>query len=522
LSLIADRFGPRVLEALVESSLDGVVIVVDRWTVAHANPAACQILGRAPGDVVGRSFLEFVAPRERDAQRARSNANSPGVFETVLVRPGGEERLVQYSTELLPAAGPDASFAVVRDVTDLRRLERERLELSVQNALLHERAERRHLELATLLGASRDAAQGLELRPLLELILDRLGAVVPYAAAAVFTLDSAAALDLIAYRGPLAWASLTRRWDLGSAAHSREVVEGRRPVVIPDVTADTPLARAFRGVAEAQLGRVPDYIGAWMGVPLVVRDRVIGVLAFDHGEAGFYTPERVRLAEAFAQQAAVAIDIARLLEASRDRAALEERQRLARELHDSVSQALYGIALGARASLRALERDPAGARAPIEYVLSLAEAGLAEMRALIFELRPESLEQEGLVAALAKQAAAARSRFELGVDVSFGEEPDLPLATKEALYRIAQEALHNTVKHARASRVSIRLETGEGTVVLEVSDDGVGFDAGRDYPGHLGQRSMRERAELAGAALAVESAPGRGTRVRVTLGAPRP
>src|SRR6266699_3428798 len=129
-----------------------------------------------------------------------------------------------------------------------------------------------------------------------------------------------------------------------------------------------------------------------------------------------------------------------LYEQAQELAALQERQRLARELHDSVSQALYGISLGAHTAGEALESDPEQAMASIEYV-----------RALIFELRPESLEIEGLVAALTRQVAVLRTRYKLAVDATLDIEPDLPMEMKHALYRIAQEALHNIVKHARAS-----------------------------------------------------------------------
>ena len=153
----------------------------------------------------------------------------------------------------------------------------------------------------------------------------------------------------------------------------------------------------------------------------------------------------------------------------------------------------------------------------MEYVRSLAEAGLAEMRALIFELRPESLESEGLVAALEKQAAALRVRHEIKVHTALCEEPDGPLWVKDALYRIAQEALHNTVKHARAESVGLLLKQETGGIVLEVRDDGIGFDPSGSFPGHLGLKSMRERAERLGGRLEVESEPGRGTRTLVQI-----
>jgi PAS domain S-box-containing protein len=194
-----------------------------------------------------------------------------------------------------------------------------------------------------------------------------------------------------------------------------------------------------------------------------------------------------------------------------------ERQRLARELHDVVVQALYGIVLGARAARGLLDRAPGQAAEPLEYVLSLAEAGLAETRALIFDLRPESLETEGLVAAITKQAAPLSARHGLEVHTDLCDEPALPLDIKEALYRIAQEALHNTVKHAQARRVDLRLTDRAGTIVLEVCDDGKGFHPAGSFPGHLGLRSMSERATQLGGTLQIESAPGRGTCVRAEI-----
>lgn len=207
-----------------------------------------------------------------------------------------------------------------------------------------------------------------------------------------------------------------------------------------------------------------------------------------------------------------------LYEQAQELAALQERQRLARELHDSVSQALYGISLGAHTASEALESgESEQAGASIAYMLTLAEAGLAEMHALIFELRPESLETEGLVAALSKQVAVLRARYKLTVEADLGEEPDLSLESKQALYRIAQEALHNIVKHARASMIILRLTKQECEIILNVRDNGRGFDPAGPFPGHLGVRSMQERVTKVGGTLAIESASGQGTYIHVRV-----
>lgn len=292
------------------------------------------------------------------------------------------------------------------------------------------------------------------------------------------------------------------------------MISRREPVIIDDVWDETPLAQTEREM----LGDLPaarhDQLSSWMAAPLTLKDRVIGMVAFTAREPGYFTPRHATLALAIANQAAIAIENARLYEQAQELAAVEERQRLARELHDSVSQALYGIALGAHTARTLLDRDPGQVAEPLDYVLSLAEAGLAEMRALIFELRPESLEIEGLVSALTKQGAALHARHDITVQTDLSAEPALPLKVKQELYRIAQEALHNTVKHAHASQVDLRLCQTSEAVILEVCDDGRGFDPTASFPGHLGLHSMQERVKGLGGMLQIESAPGQGTCVR--------
>jgi CheY-like chemotaxis protein len=214
----------------------------------------------------------------------------------------------------------------------------------------------------------------------------------------------------------------------------------------------------------------------------------------------------------------VYIAVARDMSARRQYEAVrQERERLARELHDSVSQVLYGIGLGTVVVGEAIGADDERAREGIDYMRSLVDVGMAEMRALLFELRSEALAEEGLVVALEKRAAALRGRYRLEILTALGEEPAASLHVKEALYRVGQEALANALRHSRAERIRMHLETVGDTLVLEVSDDGIGFDPAADYPGHLGLRSMRERIERLGGRLVIESTPGTGTRVRTEV-----
>jgi signal transduction histidine kinase len=301
-------------------------------------------------------------------------------------------------------------------------------------------------------------------------------------------------------------------WQQGALLFTTEVYRTLQPVVLENArqfVVDRP---------EYALMHEMERQAAWNHLacmPLLTRGKPVGTIYAYYVQL----PDEsdLRFLKAIADQAAVAIDNAQLLEEARGKAALEERQRLARELHDSVSQALYGIAMSARAAQIAVQRDPQGVTVPVEYILSLAEGAISEMRALIFELRPETLLEEGLVMLLSKHVAATRRRHDLNVNVAFCEEPDVPVAVKEALYRVAQEALHNVVKHAQASEVHVRLVREGNALVLEVRDDGVGFDATASFPGHLGQHSMRERTHALGGVLKVISTPTGGTSVRARV-----
>jgi signal transduction histidine kinase len=282
---------------------------------------------------------------------------------------------------------------------------------------------------------------------------------------------------------------------------------------LPQVYSSLDEAPEFIAVGLAQEGIV-----SHMSVPIRNPEQMLGVFGVSFVRAHTFTEDEKRLYAALADRAAVAIQNADLYAKAQQAASLEERQRLARELHDSVSQALYGIALGTRTARMRLGEDTHNAAEPLDYVGSLAQAGLAEMRALIFELRPESLEEEGLVAAIEKQAASVAARYKIEVALDLCEEPSsCSLDAKEALYRITQEALHNIVKHAHARRVDVGLRRTDAAIELTVRDDGRGFDTGQSFPGHVGLQSMPERAARLGGAVMIESAPGQGTKVTATL-----
>jgi len=384
---------------------------------------------------------------------------------------------------------------------------------------LEQRVQERTRELSTLLEVSHNVASTIELKPLLDLILDQLKGVVEYTGSAIAIVEDEAVV-FVGTRGPQSEEQVVQpRFPLTRMGPIWEKLCSGEPVIIDDVRNNTALAQAYREAVGELLETTFPYVRSWVAVPLKLREHVIGILSASHTQPDYYTSHHADLALAIANQAAVAIENARLYEQAQELAALEERQKLARELHDSVSQALYGIALGVHTARTLLDRDPGLVTEPLEYVLSLAKAGLAEMRALIFELRPESLETEGLVSALSKQAAALQARHDVPVETDLCDEPSLSLKVKQELYRVAQEALHNTIKHAGASQVNVRLGRTAEVFILEIRDNGRGFDPLGSFPGHLGLLSMQERVKHLGGVLSIESTPGQGTTIHARVSA---
>lgn len=502
----AIRHSEQLYRTVIEQATEYVSLVdVETKRFVGSNPAFREALGYTEEELGHMTLYDVVAhDRESIDANARRVVQRGRYFmgERKHRRKDGSLVDVEISASTVPHDGREVACIVGHDITE--RVEAFRM--------LEER-------ITALAGISATLAVG-QTR---EAALDALAARVVQSTAAVacsgvlFDVESGVFRTAGSHGLPEGYtAGLEAAYRNGAPSAAMEVFRTRRPMLLRearrfglDNLLFSPIHRFLREVSWDTI----------YCVPLVYGDLALGSLNLYYPvgrEPG--EDEKVFLG-AVADQSAVAVENARLFAEARGKAALEERQRLARELHDSVSQALYGIALGSRTAGTLLDREAPPERIAewLEYVLSLAEAGMTEMRALIFELRPESLQTEGLIAALEQQAAALRARHEIPVHTTLGEEPDLTLETKEALYRIAQETLHNTVKHARASRADLRLECDARGIVLEVSDDGAGFDLEGDFSGHLGLKSMRERVARLGGTLRMDSAPGEGTTIRVRI-----
>ena len=261
---------------------------------------------------------------------------------------------------------------------------------------------------------------------------------------------------------------------------------------------------------------------SFLGVPIVAPEGVIGAFYLTEREgAAEFTAEDEELIELLAAHAAIAITNARLYERSRELSILSERNRLALELHDAVSQKLFGLVLEAEAAGTLLDRDPGEARGQVAKLQELAAQALEELRSLIFELRPPDLEHDGLCGALRKHVEVLRRLQATEIELQDDLELDRDPKRDREVFRIAQEALQNALRHAQASRVVVRLRGEDGRLVLEVEDDGVGFDP--DAPElrsrRLGLTSMEERAHRLGARLRIDSVTGKGTTVHLETAA---
>ncbi len=399
------------------------------------------------------------------------------------------------------------------DITERKEAE-DALRMAQQ--LLEQRVAERTHQLSTLLELSHNLASTLELHPLLEQILDQLRAVVDYSGASILTLEGEE-LRVVAHRGPICQEeALSLRFPLREATLNGEVIRGRKPVIIPDVREDTTEARMFQDSAGARLGTTFGYIRSWMGIPLLVRDRVIGMLSLDHNQPNYYSPQQADLALAFANQVAVAMENARLYEQAESTAVTAERQRLARDLHDAVTQTLFSASLIAEVLPRLWERNQEEGRRRLAELRELTRGALAEMRTLLLELRPTALTEASLGDLLRQLAEAVTGRARVPITLTVEGKCPLPPDVQVAFYRIAQEALNNIAKHAEASQAAVSLSCQPEKVELRISDDGRGFVVTGISPDHLGLGIMRERANAIGATLDIKSEPGHGTQIVVT------
>jgi len=481
------------LLTLLDTSSNGLVVLDMKRQFLSLNKAACTIFNSRAEALLGRDMLTLVMGKEQEI--ASYLVMPSGHWSCRIVR-SGEEREIEctHTTEI--CEGQLFTIILFRDVTEIQRLAQK-------------------TEVLTQFAAAMTYATSLEgtLNTLSRSVVKATGIM-----ACLIPLISGTPLQFRvvgSYGLPNGYATaLGQLVQIGTHPPTLQAFSERRTIVARGIRE--------RHLADPSYAPVHEHLqqGAWdtvVCIPLIYRGTSLGVFTAYYPPAMEPTPGELVFLSTIADQVAIAVKNAQLLLEAQDKAALMERQRLARELHDSVSQALYGIVLGVQSARSFIETDKDHAIKSIDYVLSLAKACHTEMRALIFSLQPEALEVEGLVAAITKHAAAVCERYEVPVEASLCDEPDIPLAAKESLYRITQEALHNIVKHAHAYHVRLLLQQRSDGIVLEIQDDGVGFDPTGNFYGHMGLNSMRERANQVQGKLDIHSTLGGGTCIRVYL-----
>ncbi len=261
----------------------------------------------------------------------------------------------------------------------------------------------------------------------------------------------------------------------------------------------------------------------FLGVPIRHKGQVLGNLFFSGSAQRRFSHPDQRIVEMLGAHAGVAIATARLYEQAQELAVLEERNRVARELHDAISQTLFSMMFEARAGALKAERDPSAAREVLERLQQQAGSALGEMRGLVFQLRPRGLERDGLAATLSDHVEALRGAHEAAIDLRIEGNVRLPPEHELALLRIGQEALQNAIKHAPGAPLSVALRFGQTATQLIIKDAGPGFSPALlpRTVRTLGLTTMRERAATVGADLTIDARPGQGCVVSVLLPQPR-
>jgi PAS domain S-box-containing protein len=488
-----------VLRALVEVSADGLLVVDRDGRVAALNAAAARLLGEPAADVLGRPVPSGIAGTSVDVPDGRRRAT--------WTDPDGRRRDLEYRVVGVPGG---ASAVWFTDVTD---------------------AVRQQERLTAITRAASSVADAYSLRATLDAVATEMLKTANIAAVQILALDDPQEeLRILGMAGFGAADDFTERLSacrrLGAQVMFMEALQAGAPVVSlhrkPVIMADPAWAPLH------EIMDFPDW-ESFVSMPMVVRGRPLGVVNAYYRPGEDPGPRSLAFLEAMADHAAVAIDTAALLAQTRSRAQSDERRRLARDLHDSVVQQVFSMRMQAEALRAALDRpdpDAARVRSGAAELAELSKLVLADLRGLVFELRPLDLAERGLVDAVRAHAAAVEARTGLQVEVHAAEDLDLDLSIdiQEDLYRIVQEALHNVVKHAQATSAEIRVAVppGDDRLRVEVRDDGAAGPPAQPGAGgpSLGLVSMRERTQRWGGRLVAGPRAGGGWTVEVSLPLP--
>jgi signal transduction histidine kinase len=511
---------PLAVQVMLAGAATGSAVLLVRWWMLHkfdaTTPEAQSAWTMAMGVLV-------LGAATWPAHRAAQALHRVAAAARLLAREEPAED-AQVPHEPRCAELHDTTSALRRAVDVARR---RRQALQAQNTALGLKLQSRTQELTSLQDLSIGLAAQPELSGLVNEALAALGTSMDYSSASVWArqgLEPGQPVVLTGYRSAEAELAELDLSDLSGLRLSRsnleryEQVEREGQAIVENRPKQGLLAWLWAMVTDdARTSALYRNTKAWMAVPLKVQQRVLGVLRVDHREPDYFDAERTRLLAAVAGQTALAMSHAQALTMQRDAAVTAERNRIARELHDAVSQTLFAANLLASALARATGTDE-DTRAQAQVLERLNRSALAEMRMMLFELRPDALAGVRLPELLQQAVEALAGRGGVEVNTLYQEEHAVPVDTRIAVYRIAQSALSNAARHSGAQHVQVHwqvLQPGQGR--LRVADDGCGFDPAAPTPGHFGLENMRERASALGATLLINSAPGEGTELTLNM-----
>jgi PAS domain S-box-containing protein len=496
-------------QSIFDAAIDSLIVNdLESGLVVEANPEAYRMHGYTREEFIGLQLITCVHP---DSQYVFNEAvqvfRSDGVFDLQIldVSKDGSRFYASWHGTAFTYQGRPCMLNIIRDVSNRTLIEQQ----------LSQRIETRTHEQATLLEISHTLASTLELQP--GLILDQLRNIIDYTHGGLFTLEGSSLVTLAMRGTGLLEQSEPIRIDLNTPETLVALFNRHQPIRIADVQSDSSQAQFLRSLLDDGASVLLEGMQSWMWIPLAVRGRIIGGMGVAHEKRNYFTAHQADLALSVANQAAITMINAELYGHAQELAVLEERQRLARNLHDAVNQSLFSAGLIAEVLPRLWDRNQEDARNSLEDLRSLTRGAMAEMRALLAELRPSTLTDSSLSDLLRLLGNAFTGRTNVPVTVNLMGEFSIPAEAQITFYRVCQEALNNIAKHAKASQVEIDLKQEETVIEMRIHDDGKGFDTNQSFPGgHYGLGMMRERAEAVGALLSITSQPGHGTELKIS------
>ena len=501
-------------QKLIETMNEGLGVADENAILTYVNPRLAEMLKYQQEEMVGKHLSEFFDQENFEIVREQLARRRLGQEQSYTLTWRCKDGC-ELHTLVAPAADFDEhgnflrSIAVVSDITEQVKA----------NQLLDQRMIERTQEITSLMEVSRTIVSPLDFEEQLKIILEKLSTVIKFDGASVL-LHKPSKLIARTFQMQIP-KDITEK--MVQAFTQPGLIDMRflhdEAIIFPNIREQSKEAQSFFNLTGSIFSSVPQEMVSWMGVPIKSRNTLIGVLSVHNAQVDFFTPEMAKLMQAFANQIAIIFENQQLYRQAQSLAAAGERDRLARELHDSVTQSLYSIRLYAEAVRSALK---AGQLPLIEknldQLISIARDGMSGLRLLIYELQPPVLEELGLIGALQKRLEMVENRAGIHSELNVNGKPDLSSNIETQLYWIAYEALSNVLKHAKAKNVSLNFDFFDETTTVILQDDGVGFDPSKQrYSNGSGLKNIINRVESFGGKLRIDSKPGEGTLLRIDI-----